>query len=308
MRPTRSTADGRTYLDLQRLAVRTRRQTSELLELYALEGLLDRLAASTHSGRFVLKGGALLAAYDARRPTRDIDLHAAAPAHELDEVLEVVRSIAALEREDGLMYDTDAATARPIRDDQAHPGVRVQMTASLSRARIVLHVDVNVGDPVQPPPVPVTVPRLLGGELVILGYPLTMVLAEKLVTAVQRGSTNTRWRDYADVHILSRRQDVSGDALMDSLQTVASHRGQALSTLAVLLVGYAVAAQPRWARWRSTQGLADRLPLEFADVLDQVQALADPALAGTVRGQQWSAAEGRWRGHARRRSGRVPLR
>jgi hypothetical protein len=39
------------------------------LQLYALEGFLDRLSGSSHAGRFVLKGGVLLAAFDARRPT-----------------------------------------------------------------------------------------------------------------------------------------------------------------------------------------------------------------------------------------------
>lgn len=33
-----------------------------------------------------------------------------------------------------------------------------------------------------------------------------MVLAEKLVTAVQRGTANTRWRDFADVYLLTHTQ------------------------------------------------------------------------------------------------------
>lgn len=72
-RPTRATVAGQRYLDLRRLARRTGRPTDELLQLYALEGFLDRLAQSAHATRFVLKGGVLLAAFDARRPTRDID-------------------------------------------------------------------------------------------------------------------------------------------------------------------------------------------------------------------------------------------
>jgi hypothetical protein len=69
-RPTRATAGGRAYLDLRQLAKATGRLTDELLQLYALEGLLDRLSGSVHASRFVLKGGVLLAAFDARRPTR----------------------------------------------------------------------------------------------------------------------------------------------------------------------------------------------------------------------------------------------
>jgi hypothetical protein len=73
-RPTRATVDGRAYLDLQNLARRQGRPTSELHQLYALEGFLARLARSSFVDHLILKGGALLAAYEIRRPTRDIDL------------------------------------------------------------------------------------------------------------------------------------------------------------------------------------------------------------------------------------------
>jgi hypothetical protein len=46
----------------------------------------------------------------------------------------------------------------------------------------------NVGDPILPSPTVVSVPRLMGGDPIRLkGYPLHMVHAEKIVTAVQRG-------------------------------------------------------------------------------------------------------------------------
>ena len=77
-RPTRATVAGRAYLDLQSLARRQQRHTDELHQLYALEGFLARLTRSPQADRLVLKGGVLLAAYDARRPTRDVDIQARA--------------------------------------------------------------------------------------------------------------------------------------------------------------------------------------------------------------------------------------
>jgi hypothetical protein len=50
------------------------------MRLYALEGLLARLAISRHSTQLILKGGVLLAAYATRRATRDIDLAEALPS------------------------------------------------------------------------------------------------------------------------------------------------------------------------------------------------------------------------------------
>ncbi len=47
----------------------------------------------------------------------------------------------------------------------------------------------------------------------MLGYPIPMVLAEKIVTAAQRGITSTRWRDFADIYLLTgQHQLVASDA------------------------------------------------------------------------------------------------
>ncbi|MBZ8176598.1 hypothetical protein GSS88_02135 [Corynebacterium sp. 3HC-13] len=44
--------------------------TQEYLVRHLLESFLDRLSRSEHGQDFVLKGGTLLSAYGARRPTR----------------------------------------------------------------------------------------------------------------------------------------------------------------------------------------------------------------------------------------------
>ena len=122
-RPTRTTVEGRAYLDLQNLARNQQRPTDELHQLYALEGFLTRLSRSPHADRLVLKGGVLLAAYDARRPTRDVDVQAEAIVGNPDDVLRLICDIAAGAVDDGLVFDTAAATADVIRDDAECSGV-----------------------------------------------------------------------------------------------------------------------------------------------------------------------------------------
>jgi predicted nucleotidyltransferase component of viral defense system len=231
-RPTRASTAGRAYLDVQNLARRTGRPTDELHQLYALEGLLARLVASEYRDRLVLKGGVLLAAYDARRPTRDVDLQAQRVSNRLDAVLTMVRDIAAVPVDDGLVFDAASATASVIRDEDAYSGVRVVLTGALASARLSLHVDVNLGDPIHPAPEEIAVPRLLGGEITLRGYPLPMVLAEKIVTAVQRGPANTRWRDYGDLYLLSRGHDVGAAPLREAVTAVAEYRQAVVSPLA----------------------------------------------------------------------------
>jgi hypothetical protein len=223
-RATKETLAGRRYLDLQREAKRTDRPTDELIQLYALECFLDRLVHSEFAEKFVLKGGVLLAALEARRPTRDIDLAARAFDNSVGEVLTVVRKIAQISLDDGLAFDSDEATADVIREVDNYSGVRVTLGGQLSRAVVRLHVDVNVGDPIWPEPQQVGLPRLLGGALLIRGYPLEMVLAEKIVTAIARGSANTRWRDFVDIYSLVHRHTTVAATLRISLDRVAQYR------------------------------------------------------------------------------------
>jgi hypothetical protein len=171
-RADRTSVAGARYLDLQRKARQTGRPTDELIQLYALECFLDRLTRSAFADNLVLKGGVLLAALDARRPTRDIDLAASALLNTEAEILAVVRKIAGISIEDGIAFDPEQATAEVIREDHDYSGVRVTLGGTLSRAMIRLHVDVNVGDPIWPEPQHVSLPRLLEGVLQVRGYPL----------------------------------------------------------------------------------------------------------------------------------------
>jgi hypothetical protein len=71
--PQHGTPVAHAFLAIQKLARSTGGDVQELLTLYALEGLLTRVAASSYREDFVLKGGVLLAAFSLRRPTKDID-------------------------------------------------------------------------------------------------------------------------------------------------------------------------------------------------------------------------------------------
>ena len=291
-----ATAAGRAYLDLKATAKAQSRLTDEMIQLYVLEGFLARVVASEHAERLVLKGGVLLAALGTRRPTRDIDFAARNLDNDAEHVLAVVRGIAALtpESDDGLVFDPVGASVEVIRDEDAYSGVRVSMGVGLATARTRFHVDVNVGDPIWPAPQRIEVPRLLGGEpLVLLGYPLHMVYAEKTVTAMQRGTVNTRWRDFGDVWTLSGKHPVDADDLRAAIAEVASHRRVQLMPLAAILQGYPPIAQPKYAAWRRKQRL-DHLPDYFGDLLAHYISFAEPVILGEVAGQTWDPAKRAW--------------
>lgn len=259
------------------------------MTLYALEGLLARIAHSEYRDDFVLKGGVLLAAFAARRPTKDIDLQATRLTGNPEEVAERVRVIAALDVADGLVFDPSSVAATTIRDEDEYAGVRVKLTATLGTARLTVGVDVNFGDPIWPAPHLIDLPRVvpLGlSAVTVLGYPLTMMLAEKIVTAVDRGVANTRWRDFADVYTLVRLHPVDAGELRASIETVAEYRKVAIAPLLPALAPMNPRAQQKYRAWRTRSHREGELPTAFADVLSAVASFADPVLSG--------AATGRW--------------
>ncbi len=126
------------------------------------------------------------------------------------------------------------------------------------------------------------------------GYPLAMVHAEKIVTAISRGSTSTRWRDFADMYMLARHHTIDGAELNTSIREVARHREMRLVPLGRALADYGRIGQQRWEAWRRRQRLDDRLPGQFSEVVTAVVTFADPAITGMAAERSWDPATGRW--------------
>jgi hypothetical protein len=298
-KPTRASADGRAYLDLQNLARRQQRSTQELLVLYVLERFLARLAVSEHRDKFVLKGGMLLAALNARRPTVDADLLATHLSNDTHEVLARVVAIACspMNPDDGVMYLTDTAMARVIREGDLYSGVRVTMNANVAAADVKLQLDINFGDPITPRPSVITYPSLRDEftPVEILGYPIATVLSEKLTTAIQLGSTNTRIRDYVDVWTLIGRHDLDARGLRAALENTAVHRRIALRPLSAALGDLATVRARNYEtyRLRLGQDSAD-LPEKFLNLTDDVTAFADPLILNTRGARHWQARSRTW--------------
>jgi len=294
-RPDRSTASGRAYLDLQRLARKSGRSMQALLPMFASERWLTRLAVSDHRNRFVLKGGVLLAALGNRRPTQDADLLARGISNSHDAVIGYVNAIASIDLHDGMTFDPTTTVATSIRDSDLYLGVRLSMDCALASAKIKLKLDVNFGDPVTPGPMPISLPTLLDGPPVeILGYPIVTVLAEKLSTAVQLGEANTRMRDYADLYSLTGGHPLDFQRAHDALLATASHRRIALRPLSVAIGQLATTRAGDYRAFRTRLAIdGSDLPRDFADVITAVVAFADPLIQGPPQ-NAWNPATRRW--------------
>lgn len=94
-----------------------------------------------------------------------------------------------------------------------------------------------------------------------------MMLAEKIVTALDRGGANTRWRDFADVYTLTRLHSLDAGELRASIETVAEYRKITLEPLLPGLAPMNERAQQKYRAWRTRSHRDGELPAAFADVL-----------------------------------------
>lgn len=253
--------------------------TQELLTRHALESFLDRLTRTEHARDFVLKGGILLAVYGTRRPTKDVDANAISAAVTPEHLAAVVRSVAAVDARDGVLFHTDTITVQDIRAQADYPGFRVQVKVSIATWRGAVTWDVSTGDPIVPAPRVVQVPRVLGEPIEVLGYARETSIAEKGVTILERGITSTRWRDYVDIVQLAS-EGVDTEELRRSAEAVAQFRGVTLEPVGPHLEGYGAVGQAKWAAWRRKQQLEDVAESQLDDQVARVAEILDPAFMG----------------------------
>ena len=204
-----------------------------LLNRFALERLLCRVAASAHAHRFLLKGALLFSLwYDQpHRPTRDADLLGFGP-DDADTLIATFRDIAAIELDDGIAFDPQSVRADAIREDNRYGGLRVRLSGRIANVRCALQIDVGFGDAVTPEPQTVVFPVLLDDLVAptLRVYPVYTVIAEKYHAMTVLGLANTRMKDFFDIATIARRTDLDGATLARAVGATFARRDTALPT------------------------------------------------------------------------------
>jgi hypothetical protein len=208
----------------------TERSFNELLQYWAIERFLFRLAQTPHAKEdFVLKGALLLQARGAAtgRPTRDIDLLRRGGPAEAEHLVEVVRACCRVDvADDGMRFDPESIEAEQISRDAEYEGVRIRFRGYLGNARAPMQLDVGVGDALVPGPVAVEYPELLDyGKPRLRGYTLESLIAEKFQVLVSWAEANTRMKDFYDLASLAGRFPFDGARIAGALSATFERRG-----------------------------------------------------------------------------------
>ena len=199
-----------------------------LMRNYMMERFLERISLSDYKDRFILKGGMLVAAMvglDARS-TMDLDATVKGTNVNVKDVGNMISSILSIPVEDGVTFRVKKISE--IMEEAEYPGVRVSMETTFDGVRTPLKVDISTGDVITPREVRYSFKLMLEERSIeVWAYNLETVLAEKLETVISRNITNTRMRDFYDIHILKQlyEETLSTSMLRDALAATAKKRG-----------------------------------------------------------------------------------
>lgn len=292
-----------------RLAHEARMQNrpfSELLQFYGMERFLDRLSRTKYTTALVLKGGLVFYAWGIpeRRPTRDIDFLARLD-NRRDAVADaILAAINVSVPDDGVEFDPRSLNFETTQVNADRNGVRAAFTGYLGRAQIPMQLDFGFSDEIAQAPIAVEYPAVLEGfprpRLTV--YPVEAVVAEKLHTMERFAAVPSRWQDYYDVWLISRKFEVGADSVARAIQATYHSRNTGLPTARPLPITEAFGRlyEAKWVAFLRRNNLDASTPQLVRVIRRLWSFLEEPILSlgsqkRPSRRLRWVAAEGTWR-------------
>jgi predicted nucleotidyltransferase component of viral defense system len=215
---------------LRIIAQENRRDPADLWQNLMLERFLARMEQSSHSKHFVLKGAILLSKYvDIGRETRDLDFLAHNISNDIDHLKIHFEEIASIDLQDGFEFKNVIVTEL-FHPHMGYPGASVTMTCFFGKTRSKVAIDIGFGDIVQPKMQTINLMHSAKGPLFesslhLNCYPKEFIFAEKLETIVYRGATNSRMKDFHDLHSLIEHASTKPfEKLSNVIEAVFMHR------------------------------------------------------------------------------------
>ncbi|CAM0117281.1 nucleotidyl transferase AbiEii/AbiGii toxin family protein [Rhabdochlamydiaceae symbiont of Dictyostelium giganteum] len=245
-----------------------------------LERFLARLARSSHVNKFIFKGGFLLSyMMKIGRETVDLDFLLTRMHSEARGLQEVFEEIASIPSEDGFMFSFEEIELLS-QPHMEYPGYRITFKASFAKMKDKIHVDVGVGDSVEPQNQELKFFEYRGKPLFeesisLSVYPMETIFAEKLETVLSKGSRNSRMKDFHDLFLmLNDKRLTPSKKLHKKIQKTFENRGTVLKSIQFDKAGYK-ALEQLWTA--HLQGLGDiakelNLPESITVIIERINS------------------------------------
>jgi len=194
----------------------------QIITRYLHERLLYRLSVSEYKSTFILKGGNLLYAMEGLyiRPTVDIDMLAEHVSNDKETLKDIFKDICSIVYEDDCVtFDVSNMVVSDIAEEKKYSGIRLLINAKFDTIKQVVQIDIGFGDIITPAPLFLSYPTLLDGlnPPDIMAYSKETVIAEKFEAMIQLGIFNSRMKDFYDVYILLKNNEIDNNDLQTAI-------------------------------------------------------------------------------------------
>ncbi|MBE5912696.1 MAG: nucleotidyl transferase AbiEii/AbiGii toxin family protein [Pseudobutyrivibrio ruminis] len=177
-------------------------QPQEVLQMFLLERVLDRMSNSKYSRNFILKGGMLISSMMGimERTTMDMDTTVNGINMDEDEISNIIKEILLIDVGDGIKFEFEKL--EPIREDDDYNNFRAYFTAYYGKIANKMKIDITTGDEITPRAINYEYKTILDDDVIeVVAYNCETILAEKYETIIRRNIGTTRARDFYDLHM-----------------------------------------------------------------------------------------------------------
>ena len=199
-----------------------------LLIRYVAERFLYWLGLSEYKTSFILKGAYLLTVVleeQVYRTTKDIDFLMKGNT-DTYEITKAISSICSIQyQEDGVKFDRKSLQLQNIRKQNTYKGQRAKVNAFIGKAKVVLQIDIGIGDYIYPNPILRNIPSILKLHSPnIVSYPIETVIAEKLEAIIVLSLLTSRMKDFYDLYVISSSSNLDYSTVKTAIENTFNRR------------------------------------------------------------------------------------
>ncbi len=250
-------------------------QPQEVLQMFLLERVLERISLSRYASNFILKGGLLISSMFGvkERTTMDIDTTIAGIDLQEETIKRVITEILSIDAGDGIDFGFDRIGF--IRADDEYGGFRVHFIAHYGKIANEMKIDISTGDVITPSAIDYQYKTILDGDIItVKAYNKETSIAEKYETIIRRNIGNSRIRDFYDLYMFFNlyRDEIDCDVLKVAVANTSKKRGSEDSieewTEICDEMRNDIGLRKAWDNYRENNAFANAT--SFEDVIDTV--------------------------------------
>ena len=283
---------------LKNFAIKSGCTFQEALTYYGLERTIYRISISEYADNFVLKGGIFLYALFGRnyeRATTDVDLLAQRISNGSEEIKSVFQKIFSRDVDDALVFDVDSITVEDITEFKEYHGLHVSFVGYLDRTKIPISIDIGFGDVIYPEAVKMDFPVILDMESPrVNAYSLETSIAEKLEAIIHNGYLNSRYKDFYDIYVLSKKYEFSYAELRNAVIQTFENRKTPMTMDSAAFSDEFLNDPMHQTRWKAFLKKKKALiQVSMSDAMDWIKAFVRPLFEGAKK-TRWNHEKGIW--------------